>query len=71
MGAIGFLITKLTKENLGDIEIEFISRSSSPSPAPGSYKIFAETQKKLIEEDIVWNEVKLFFKDLVKSLTDN
>jgi len=50
MGAIGFLITKLTKENLGDIEIEFISRSSSPSPAPGSYKIFAETQKKLIEE---------------------
>jgi 2-oxoglutarate dehydrogenase E1 component len=50
MGANNFLTSRLTKENLGDFEIEFVSRNSSPSPAPGSYKVYAETQKKLIEE---------------------
>jgi 2-oxoglutarate dehydrogenase E1 component len=50
MGALNFLKSRLPEHLSPGLEIDSVSRESSPSPAPGSYKVFTETQKKLIEE---------------------
>ena len=49
MGARNFMALRLNKESIGDKKIEFVSRNASASPAPGSHKIFEETQKLLIK----------------------
>ncbi|MCX6165515.1 MAG: multifunctional oxoglutarate decarboxylase/oxoglutarate dehydrogenase thiamine pyrophosphate-binding subunit/dihydrolipoyllysine-residue succinyltransferase subunit [Ignavibacteriae bacterium] len=49
MGAMAFMQIRLNEKTIGK-NVEFISRKSSPSPAPGSYKIWAETQKGIIEK---------------------
>lgn len=50
MGAMAFMQLRLNDKILPGKKIEFVSRKSSPSPAPGSYKIWAETQKQIIEK---------------------
>jgi multifunctional 2-oxoglutarate metabolism enzyme len=49
MGAMAFMQIRLNEKTIGKKWIEFVSRKSSPSPAPGSYKIWAETQKGIVE----------------------
>jgi 2-oxoglutarate dehydrogenase E1 component len=49
MGALNFIKVRLTEKETGKT-LEFVSRKESASPAPGSYKIFNETQKQLIEK---------------------
>lgn len=49
MGALAFVQLRLNEKVLPGKKIEFVSRKSNPSPAPGSYKVWAETQKKIIE----------------------
>jgi len=48
MGALNFVKVRLTEKETGK-SLEFVSRKESASPAPGSYKVFSETQKKLVE----------------------
>ncbi|MBI5404522.1 MAG: multifunctional oxoglutarate decarboxylase/oxoglutarate dehydrogenase thiamine pyrophosphate-binding subunit/dihydrolipoyllysine-residue succinyltransferase subunit [Ignavibacteriae bacterium] len=48
MGAMAFMQLRLTEKNIPGKKIEFISRKSSASPAPGSYKVWNETQKKIL-----------------------
>jgi 2-oxoglutarate dehydrogenase E1 component len=49
MGAMNFIRNRFLREGFLDrFNFLFISRKSSPSPAPGSYKNFQETQKKLL-----------------------
>jgi len=48
MGAMTFMQLRLTEKNIPGKKIEFVSRKSSASPAPGSYKIWNETQKKIL-----------------------
>ena len=50
MGALNFMTLRLKEKYIGNKQIEFISRDSSPSTAPGSYKVYAETQKELIDK---------------------
>ncbi|MGB9696898.1 MAG: multifunctional oxoglutarate decarboxylase/oxoglutarate dehydrogenase thiamine pyrophosphate-binding subunit/dihydrolipoyllysine-residue succinyltransferase subunit [Ignavibacteria bacterium] len=51
MGAMNFMRNRLLKEGfLRKFKFSFVSRKSSPSPAPGSYKSFQETQNKLLQE---------------------
>ncbi len=50
MGAMTFMQLRLNEKILPGKKIEFVSRKSSPSPAPGSYKVWAETQRKIIEK---------------------
>jgi 2-oxoglutarate dehydrogenase E1 component len=49
MGAMWFMKIRLNEKNIPGMQFEFVSRKSSPSPAPGSYKIWAETQKGIVE----------------------
>jgi 2-oxoglutarate dehydrogenase E1 component len=49
MGALNFVKVRLTEKETGT-SLEFVSRKESASPAPGSYKVFNETQKQLIEK---------------------
>lgn len=53
MGAMWFMKLRLNEKNIPGMQFDFISRKSSPSPAPGSYKIWAETQKQIIEKAFV------------------
>jgi multifunctional 2-oxoglutarate metabolism enzyme len=50
MGAMAFMQLRLNEKNIPNKKIEFIPRKSSPSPAPGSYKIWLETQKRIVEK---------------------
>jgi 2-oxoglutarate dehydrogenase E1 component len=50
MGAMAFMQLRLNEKTISKMQIEFVSRKSSPSPAPGSYKIWAETQKGIVEK---------------------
>ncbi|MCU0372283.1 MAG: hypothetical protein MUE56_03450 [Ignavibacteria bacterium] len=49
MGALNFIKVRLSEKETGK-SMEFVSRKESASPAPGSYKVFSETQKQLIEK---------------------
>ena len=49
MGAMQFMKIRLNDLFAGK-KVEYVSRKSSPSPAPGSYKIWTETQKQIIEK---------------------
>lgn len=49
MGAMNFMRNRFLREGfLNRFRFSFVSRKSSPSPAPGSYKSFQETQDKLL-----------------------
>jgi 2-oxoglutarate dehydrogenase complex dehydrogenase (E1) component-like enzyme len=50
MGAMWFMKIRMNEKNIPGMQFEFVSRNSSPSPAPGSYKIWAETQKGIVEK---------------------
>lgn len=51
MGAMNFMRNRLLREGLlKKFNFSFVSRKSSPSPAPGSYKSFQETQNKLLSD---------------------
>lgn len=50
MGAMAFMQLRVNEKNIPGKKIEFISRKSSASTAPGSYKIWAETQMGIIEK---------------------
>lgn len=47
MGALNFIKCRLT-ENFPKYVLKFVSRKENPSPAPGSYKVYIETQYRLI-----------------------
>jgi len=53
MGALNFVKVKLSESELSGKKLSFVSRKESASPAPGSHKIFDETQKKLIEKSFI------------------
>ncbi|HEY5536365.1 MAG TPA: multifunctional oxoglutarate decarboxylase/oxoglutarate dehydrogenase thiamine pyrophosphate-binding subunit/dihydrolipoyllysine-residue succinyltransferase subunit [Ignavibacteria bacterium] len=50
MGAWKYLYLKFNKYFAGEYKIECISRKESSSPAPGSYKLFTETQTQIMEK---------------------
>lgn len=51
MGAMNFMRNRFLREGfLQKYKFSFVSRKSSPSPAPGSYKSFQETQNKLLSD---------------------
>jgi 2-oxoglutarate dehydrogenase E1 component len=50
MGAMWFMKMRLNEKNIPGMKFDFVSRKSSASPAPGSYKIWEETQKGIIEK---------------------
>ncbi|MBN1634524.1 MAG: multifunctional oxoglutarate decarboxylase/oxoglutarate dehydrogenase thiamine pyrophosphate-binding subunit/dihydrolipoyllysine-residue succinyltransferase subunit [Ignavibacteria bacterium] len=50
MGALNFLACRFSKDDFISGRISYTSRKESASPAPGSYKIFARTQKEVIED---------------------
>lgn len=50
MGALTFMAMRLKEEITGKRNLRFVSRKESPSSAPGSYKVFMESQKKIIKE---------------------
>ncbi|MGV8016621.1 MAG: multifunctional oxoglutarate decarboxylase/oxoglutarate dehydrogenase thiamine pyrophosphate-binding subunit/dihydrolipoyllysine-residue succinyltransferase subunit [Ignavibacteria bacterium] len=50
MGALNFIRTRITEHITGGKILSFVSRKESASPAPGSYKVFADTQKQLIQK---------------------
>ena len=53
MGAQNFLKVRLSEKDFKGKTLEFVSRKESASPAPGSYKMYSETQKLLIEKAFV------------------
>ncbi len=50
MGAYTFMALRLIKDKNPEHKFYAVCRDPSPSPAPGSNKVFNKTQKKLIEE---------------------
>ena len=50
MGALNFLVLRLKRDLQHKQKLFSVSRAESASPAPGSYKVYSETQKKLLEE---------------------
>ena len=50
MGALNFIRSKITEHITGGKILSFVSRKESASPAPGSYKVFADTQIQLIQK---------------------
>lgn len=50
MGALNFLVPRLKKDLQHKQKLFSASREESASPAPGSYKVYVETQNKLIKE---------------------
>ncbi len=53
MGALNFLKVRLDANKFNGKTLEFISRTESASPAPGSHKKYNETQKLLIEKSFI------------------
>lgn len=50
MGALNFILLRLRKDFAEGQVLYTVSRKASASPAPGSHKIFEDTQKQLAEE---------------------
>ena len=50
MGAQNFLKVRLNEKDFKGKTLEFVSRKESASPAPGSFKMYNETQKILTEK---------------------
>jgi 2-oxoglutarate decarboxylase len=50
MGALNYIVLKLRRDITKDQKLFTVSREESASPAPGSFKVYQETQKKLIVE---------------------
>jgi 2-oxoglutarate dehydrogenase E1 component len=50
MGALTFMAMRLKEEITGKKNLRFVSRKESPSSAPGSYKVFMESQQKIVKE---------------------
>ncbi|MCE1164650.1 MAG: multifunctional oxoglutarate decarboxylase/oxoglutarate dehydrogenase thiamine pyrophosphate-binding subunit/dihydrolipoyllysine-residue succinyltransferase subunit [Bacteroidetes bacterium] len=50
MGALGFVRTKIAGVTEDNLKFSYVSRKESASPAPGSYKVYAETQKIIIQK---------------------
>jgi len=50
MGALNFMVLRLKRDLQHNQKLFSVSRAESASPAPGSYKIYTETQNKLIAE---------------------
>lgn len=50
MGARGFLSPKLQDMKSGKQKFLIVAREESPSPAPGSFKVFIKTQKRIVKE---------------------
>ena len=52
MGAWSFMLPRLLEDKPGNVELEYIGRPESPSPAAGSTKMFKQVQEKLIKESL-------------------
>lgn len=50
MGALGFIVLRLRKNLAEGQKLFTVSREESASPAPGSFKVYQETQNKLCDE---------------------
>ena len=50
MGAQNFLKVRLNEKDFKGKSLEYVSRKESASPAPGSYKMYNESQKVIIEK---------------------
>ncbi len=50
MGAWSFMLPRLLEDKPGNVELEYIGRPESPSPAAGSTKMFKQVQEKLIKK---------------------
>ncbi len=50
MGALNFMVLRLKRDLQHNQKLFSVSRAESASPAPGSYKVYTETQNKLIAE---------------------
>jgi multifunctional 2-oxoglutarate metabolism enzyme len=50
MGALNFIKTRFASEDAGGRKLTFVSRKESASPAPGSYKVYTETQNNIIQK---------------------
>ena len=50
MGALNFILLRLRKDFAEGQVLFTVSRKASASPAPGSHKVFEDTQKQIVEE---------------------
>jgi 2-oxoglutarate decarboxylase len=50
MGALNFIVLRLRRDFADGQVLYTVSRKESASPAPGSHKVFVDTQNQLIEE---------------------
>ena len=50
MGALNFVRTRIAGTLSEGMKFSYVSRRESASPAPGSYKVYNETQKQLIQK---------------------
>ena len=50
MGALSFIMMNLPKDLAGWQKLSYVSREPSPSPAPGSYSRYLETQQALCQK---------------------
>lgn len=50
MGALGFIVLRLRKNLAEGQKLFTVSREESASPAPGSFKVYQETQNRLCDE---------------------
>ncbi len=50
MGALNFMVLRLKRDLQYNQKLFSVSREESASPAPGSYKVYLETQNKLLKE---------------------
>jgi 2-oxoglutarate dehydrogenase E1 component len=67
MGVLNFITPRLRKDLSKEQQLYSISRKESPSPAPGSRKVYEESQRELIEKSFKLKNEKIEAHDHVSS----